>query len=207
MGKKKEKLIQEGILASAKRLFAQFGPKKTTMEEIAQQAGVGKGTIYYYFIDKTDIFLQVVKNEAEQLSNRMQSAATNQEGPEQKLNAVFFEKLQALSELVNLRWLYDYIDIGRWSGLEKETADLAQKEQKLVKQILEEGKDKGLFAIEDVAKIAQTLLKFISAFGKTLPKGLSPNEMKKNIEDTLSFIFEGLRSRRELKPEEGRSRA
>ena len=64
-----------------------------------------------------------------------------------------------------------------------------------------------MFAIEDVAKIAQTLLKFISAFGKTLPKGLSPNEMKKSIEDTLSFIFEGLRSRRELKPEEGRSRA
>ena len=96
-------------MASAKRLFAQFGPKKTTMEEIAQQAGVGKGTIYYYFIDKTDIFLQVVKNEAEQLSNRMQSAAIGQENPEQKLNAVFFEKLQALSELVNLRWLYDYM--------------------------------------------------------------------------------------------------
>jgi AcrR family transcriptional regulator len=192
MTKKKEKVIQAGILASAKRLFAQFGPKKTTMEEIAQEAGVGKGTIYYYFTDKADIFLQVIKNEAEQLANRMKSAAVGQENPEQKLNAVFFEKLQALSELVNLRWLYNYIEIGRWSGVEKETAELAEKEQKLVEQILEEGKDKGLFAIEDVAKIAQTLLKFFAAFGKTLPQGLAPNELKKSIEDTLSFIFEGL---------------
>ena len=40
--------------------------------------------------------------------------------------------LTGLADLVNLRWLYDYIGVNRWSSMEKETIDLAQKEQKLV---------------------------------------------------------------------------
>ena len=57
MARKREKELKENILESARGLFGRFGPKKTTMDEIALQAGVGKGTVYYYFEDKRDIFL------------------------------------------------------------------------------------------------------------------------------------------------------
>jgi len=204
MSKDKEKRIMEVILDSAKKLFAQFGPRKTTMDEIAQVAGVGKGTIYYYFKDKEDVFLRVVHDEAEKLYHRLQSAASEADNPEQKLNAFFYAKLASLTELVNLRWLYNYMDFTRWSSLEKATAELARQEQELVEQILEEGKNTGAFAIEDVAKIAQNLLRFVSAFGKTLPQVPSPNELKKDLADLLRFVFEGLRSRREMKPETGK---
>jgi len=203
MLKTKEKQMQEGILNSARRLFARFGPKKTTVDEIAQEAGVGKGTIYYYFTDKKDIFLKVVQEEAEQLAGRLKSAASGPENPEQKLTAVFMEKLRGWSDFVNLRWLYDLIDSGRWSGLEQETVNLAQKEQKLVEGILEQGQTLGIFAIEDVSKIAQNLLRIVSAFSKTLPAGISPGELKQSLEDMLTFILNGLRSRPELKPESG----
>ena len=203
MAKRNEDKMKESILGSATKLFSKFGPKKTTIDEIAANAGIGKGTIYYYFADKEAIFARVVKDESDQLLKRLSQAAKESESPEQKLIDLFIEKLTGLAEFVNLRWLYDYIDVNRWSSLEKETIDLAQKEQKLVEEILEEGKSKGLFAIEDVTKIAQNLVSIVSAMAKTLPGGLSPLEITKSMEEMLALIFSGLRSRNEFKPDQG----
>jgi AcrR family transcriptional regulator len=40
------------ILQAALRIFAAKGLQEATMDEIAQAAGLGKGTIYYYFSSK-----------------------------------------------------------------------------------------------------------------------------------------------------------
>lgn len=47
---------QKDILASAKVLFREKGFHNTKMDEIAQNAGVGKGTLYGYFKNKQEIF-------------------------------------------------------------------------------------------------------------------------------------------------------
>ncbi|HDR6919641.1 TPA: TetR/AcrR family transcriptional regulator, partial [Bacillus thuringiensis] len=47
---KKMKIIQ-----SATILFSTRGVRNTTVDEIAKTAKVGKGTIYYYYTDKTEI--------------------------------------------------------------------------------------------------------------------------------------------------------
>ncbi|WP_326907383.1 TetR/AcrR family transcriptional regulator [Sedimentibacter sp. MB31-C6] len=44
------------ILASARTLFKEKGFHNTKMEEIALNAGVGKGTLYGYFSNKQEIF-------------------------------------------------------------------------------------------------------------------------------------------------------
>lgn len=43
------------LLDTAARLFDQHGPDAITMSEIAQSAGVGKGTLYRHFSNKTDL--------------------------------------------------------------------------------------------------------------------------------------------------------
>ncbi len=40
------------ILESAQRQFAHYGFSKVTMDEIAQEVGMGKASLYYYFPDK-----------------------------------------------------------------------------------------------------------------------------------------------------------
>lgn len=44
------------ILEAALKLFSEKGFKRSTVDEIATKAGVGKGTIYLYFETKEDIF-------------------------------------------------------------------------------------------------------------------------------------------------------
>ncbi len=54
---------REKILDAAVREFARHGFKKASIESIAEQAGVGKGTIYLAADTKEDLFYQAVHKE------------------------------------------------------------------------------------------------------------------------------------------------
>ena len=47
----------EEILDAALRVFAQRGLHQTSLEEVAKEAGISKGTIYLYFKNKEELFV------------------------------------------------------------------------------------------------------------------------------------------------------
>jgi len=57
---------QHEILSSAKKLFLEKGYHRTTLEEIAQHAEFGKGTIYNYFSSKEELFFGILNSLAEE---------------------------------------------------------------------------------------------------------------------------------------------
>lgn len=63
---------REAILAAARELFVRSGYKATSMDEVAELADVGKGTLYLVSESKADLFYQVVEADlqawAEQIS-------------------------------------------------------------------------------------------------------------------------------------------
>lgn len=54
---RKKQETRKAIVAAAVKLFAEKGFEQTNMDELAREAGVGKGTIYGYFATKSEIFL------------------------------------------------------------------------------------------------------------------------------------------------------
>jgi AcrR family transcriptional regulator len=48
---------RQRILEAARERFRYYGVKKTTMQEIARDAGVAVGTLYLYFKDKDDLLV------------------------------------------------------------------------------------------------------------------------------------------------------
>ena len=58
-----EQAKHDKILAAAVREFAKHGFKKASIEDIAEAAGVGKGTIYLAAETKEDLFYQAVHRE------------------------------------------------------------------------------------------------------------------------------------------------
>jgi AcrR family transcriptional regulator len=51
--------IKERILTKAEELFCRYGVKSVTMDEIANQLGISKKTIYLSFTDKDELVLEV----------------------------------------------------------------------------------------------------------------------------------------------------
>ena len=65
-------VTQNSILDAAQSLFAQFGLKKVTTDDIARKAHVSKATIYKFYKNKSEIFDVVVRLEAERLIREME---------------------------------------------------------------------------------------------------------------------------------------
>jgi AcrR family transcriptional regulator len=66
---------RQTIVVAAARLFAQLPFERVQMDAIAQEAGVGKPTLYRYFPSKQDLYLAVCEAAFNALERRMAEAA------------------------------------------------------------------------------------------------------------------------------------
>ncbi len=64
---------KERILDAALEVFSHKGFHSATTDEIAERAGVGKGTLYRYFETKEKLFAQLVRLRTEELESRADS--------------------------------------------------------------------------------------------------------------------------------------
>ena len=102
----KDDVVREIILHAAKRVFRKWGLNKTTMEDIAHEAGKGKSTLYYYFVSKDEIFDAVVKAELNGVLQRSKAAIQNVTSAKEKLRTYF---MVSFAELKNTATLYDIV--------------------------------------------------------------------------------------------------
>lgn len=73
------------ILDMATRVFSKYGYNKTSLDEIADEARIAKGTIYYYFKNKQELFLSVMATQAEEFVQEIRRQLKEQKGFENKL--------------------------------------------------------------------------------------------------------------------------
>ncbi|MDJ1135348.1 TetR/AcrR family transcriptional regulator [Streptomyces iconiensis] len=66
---------REKLFQAAVTLIAEQGFSSTTVEEIAERAGVAKGTVYYNFASKTELFEELLRHGVELLSADLRHAA------------------------------------------------------------------------------------------------------------------------------------
>ena len=84
--KDKSQAMREKILNTATQLFIQKGSEKTSMQDIAQTAGISKGAIYHHFKSKDEIVLAVLRSRQELMEEEMKQwlkATENLTGREQ----------------------------------------------------------------------------------------------------------------------------
>ena len=65
---------REEILEAATRLFAELGYDQTDTQRLADDLGVGKGTLYRYFPSKRELFLAAADRVMNQLLDRLRAA-------------------------------------------------------------------------------------------------------------------------------------
>jgi AcrR family transcriptional regulator len=61
---------QDEILQAACSIFARLGYSATNVEDIANEAGMAKGTVYLYFKSKEEIFAAVLARDVESLTEK-----------------------------------------------------------------------------------------------------------------------------------------
>lgn len=134
----------------ARQLFAKMGVENTTMNDIAVASKKGRRTLYTYFKNKEEVYSAVVESELDMLSEIMKEVSERQISPDQKLMELIYTRLEAVKEVVfrngTLRANF-FRDIWR---VEKVRKRFDAKEIALFRSVLTEGKEKGVFQIDDV---------------------------------------------------------
>ena len=87
---------REMILEAARNRFQRFGYSKTTMDEIAGDAEISKGTIYLYFENKEDIFNELLAREALEMERYLYRKVKDEESVLQQLEMIFAGALDYL---------------------------------------------------------------------------------------------------------------
>lgn len=141
----------------ARQLFAKKGVEATTMNDIAVASQKGRRTLYTYFKNKEDVYMAVVESELEMLSDRMTRAAGRPTSPEKKILELIMTHLEAIKLVVfrngTLR-AYFFRNIWQVETIRKH---FDQKEIILFRRVLQEGKEKGFFDIDNVDIMADIL--------------------------------------------------
>ncbi|HEX2571713.1 MAG TPA: TetR/AcrR family transcriptional regulator [Polyangia bacterium] len=92
---------REQILQAATTLFSRYGYRHTSIELLAQEAGVAKPTLYAHFTDKDDIFRAVCRHVLEGILTRAAEALSRKGNLQERLSAALGAKFVALFELVH----------------------------------------------------------------------------------------------------------
>ena len=110
MTRSKEEVVQEfrihSIQEAALRVIARKGMSAATMQEIADEAGVAKGTIYLYFRDRDELVEKTFDDAIKQLHARVDAAIAIDEPFDQKLRAVIGAKMAFFRENAEFFRLY-----------------------------------------------------------------------------------------------------
>ena len=94
-------LVQERraqIFEAAARVFARRGFHKATMQEIATEAGLGKGTLYEYVKSKKDLLFFVIDEGHQQLFRLVDDLIQESLSPEEKMRLAIRCQLDLLEQ-------------------------------------------------------------------------------------------------------------
>jgi AcrR family transcriptional regulator len=152
---------RERVLEAALGVFSEKGFHVATMDEVAERAGVGKGTLYRYFANKETLFNELVRQRLEELETK---ARTILDGEDDVLTMItkyvqvyfeFFDRNQRLYRLIT----QERLDI----GVQVQELYLKQVKRRIpvLKRKVHEASQEGLFKPLDFETVFYGVMGFI----------------------------------------------
>lgn len=172
--------IRDEILDATDRLLARFGYKKMTIDDLAQEVGIGKGTVYLHFSSKEEIALSHIDRIIERMKVRLKEISSADVSPDERLR-----------EMLLTRVLFRFDSVQHYTqSLNDLLADLRPRllarrrryfedEAQIFAEVLQEGDKIRIFSVPDALKTAETLL---LATNSLLPYSLNTKELGERSE-------------------------
>ena len=173
------------IMAAAAELFAAQPFHKVLLSEVAEAAGVGKGTLYIYFKNKEDLYLSVLYSGFAELIERMQRRLDkNQFGPMENLETAIREMVQFAYQNPHM---FELMRTVRWSDvLGDDRWKIKRGELKaLVESIIRRGIAGGVFCDSHPELTARFIPGMVRSVLVEKPQSVDPQIL---IDHILRFV-------------------
>lgn len=191
---------RDRILDATERLLGRLGYEKTTMDDLAREAGVAKRTIYLHFPGKEEVALSSIDRIVERLVARLQAIAGSPEPAAERLKRMLSERVLFRFDSVR-DYFHSLDDLFRSlrPAYMARRARYFDAEAAVFAAVLAEGNRSGeLDGVIDPIPTAHALLLATNAL---LPSALSIRELgarrevAARVERIASLLLDGLRAR------------
>ncbi len=177
---------RDKIIDVATKLFSRFGFHKTSMDEIAKISRKAKGSLYYHFASKEDLFRQVVSEEMDKLKMTLSVIIEdkNLNGPE-KIKKYLIRRMEVLNNASNYHETLKADFFEHFDFIDDIRTELDEWEKEMLNSIIVQGIEEGEFAeFENVDVILDVFIMVL--------KGLEIPFFLQNKYEKYSPHFEGL---------------
>lgn len=190
------KTTRDAILDATDRLLARFGYKKMTIDDLAREVGIGKGSIYLHFTSKEEIALTHIDRIIERLKENLRVIAAKPLNADERLRRMLMERVLYRFDSVQhyKQSLDEMLSYVRTQLLDRRKRYFEQ-EAVIFSTVIKDGQQSSIFAKGDPLDIALTL---ISATNSLLPYSLSAIELgdraeiAARTEKTAKLLIKGL---------------
>jgi AcrR family transcriptional regulator len=192
--------VKDAILDATDRLLARYGYRKMTVEDIAAEAGIGKGSIYLHFSSKEEVVLSHIDRIVDRLRERLNEIAHSDATAAERLRLMLltrvlfrFDSIQHYTQSLN-----DLLAVLR-PGLLARRAQYFEAEAQVFAEVLTAGREADEFSFDDERATAHALLE---ATNGLLPYSLSTTELgaREEVEqraaDVANLMLRGLLCRK-----------
>ena len=180
---------RRNIALSCRELLLVHGIKNLTVSQIAQTAGVGKGTIYEYFSNKEDIVFEIIASFIAEHEQRLQQIAQMNIPTKEKILSFYFLFFDDTETKQQLRTYREFLAISMTDPTEKMVAfsqECNQKFSAISQTIIQDAVDKGELRPEAVE-----IIKHLAVYhtGLIVEEQKSALDAKHDIEHFLNTLF------------------
>jgi AcrR family transcriptional regulator len=191
-----EQAKKECILSAAAKMFARFGFRKCSVEEIAKDAGVAKGTVYLAADTKEDLFYQAVHREVRAWTAELSRLIDPRVPADQLLMQTMMEGLKYLNDRPLVKELLfgnHHLMLPEWADRLDELRELGRSN---CIEILRLGVKQGRFRtdldVEEVAKIVQDVAISTYIFHNRGPN--AAERIEKRMQVGYALFMNGLKA-------------
>jgi AcrR family transcriptional regulator len=189
---KKNDCIRDSILKAAETLFQKWGINKTTMEDIAREAGKGKSSLYYYFKNKEALLEAVAMAQIDRITRVVLEEVEKKKTAREKLLTYVYTSFCETRRAITLYEIARGEMRANRGVIQKVMDKSLALEEEIVEGILRFGSERKEFrsigghGINDTVRAITTILRSltISLFIE--------NKDKKLIDSIIELLSEGL---------------
>ncbi len=182
---------RKDIALSSIDLLLEKGIKKLTVSEVAQTAGVSKGSIYDYFESKEDIVFEIIRNDIANYQENLYAQITPNITTREKIFLLFDFLLNDNDMFDKHQNIYkEYISINLGSKNDNMCSfnqECSQFFRLTIENLIKEGIEKGEI-IEDSLKLISGLLAIEKGFLMIL--WTEKKDIKKELKEFVNLIFD-----------------
>ncbi len=132
------------ILEAAIKVFAEQGFFRSTISQIAKEAGVADGTIYLYFKNKDDILLQFYSYKTRKIFNKFSETVEKAENSGEKFRNLIRCHLREFQRDRNMAVVF-MAEASKGRHLDELVDELTKMYLEIVGEVVEQGQAEGRF--------------------------------------------------------------